>query len=153
MGKPTATPWAAVALRLSPERAARIRFALSGLGIFSHPDPRRCLGLSPQILTGSRNFTCLPVLRLFARSHFRNFLRLVPPSGCPEFALQRALPEDKVNLELRAIARPGRGNNPGSVLVAGRNEETRGRVPNLTLRKPDSAASDSPFFESKSGGA
>jgi len=31
-----------------------------------------------------------------AKNNCRNILRPVPPSGCPEFALQRALPEDKL---------------------------------------------------------
>ena len=34
----------------------------------------------------------------------RNLLRFVRPNDCPEFAIHRALPEDKLKLELRAIA-------------------------------------------------
>ena len=51
----------------------------------------------------------------FAQNHFRKLLRLLPPNDGPEFAIYRALPEDKLQrlsekspqagIDLRAVWR------------------------------------------------
>ena len=51
------------------------------------------------------------------RTNLRNPNRHLEPTDSPEFAIYRALHEDKVNLELRTIARRGRWDKFGILFL------------------------------------